>query len=81
MEELETCHELDYIAQIKELEAKSNEELIEMSHNRDSVYYNQATYASASLAAGCVLNVVDQVCTKKVRLLKIIIIFIQKSKL
>lgn len=31
-----------------------------------STYYNENTFESASLATGCVLKVVDQVCSKKV---------------
>jgi histone deacetylase 6 len=65
-EEIQLCHTKDYIERIKELKTKTNEELLEMSRNPDSVYYNSETYECALLAAGCVMNCVDQVCSKNV---------------
>lgn len=35
------------------------------SSNKDSLYYHWDTYESASLAAGCLLQVVDAVCSKQ----------------
>jgi histone deacetylase 6 len=65
-EEIQLCHTKDYIEKIKLLKKKTIEELLAMSKNPDSVYYNSETYECALLAAGCVINCVDQVCSKKV---------------
>jgi hypothetical protein len=48
------------------LKDKTHEELIEMTKNPHSVYYNWSTFDAASLAAGCLLEIVDEVCLKKV---------------
>jgi histone deacetylase 6 len=64
--EIELCHSKEYIERIKALKSKTREELLEMSHNPDSVYYNSETYECALLAAGCVVSCVDQVCSKNV---------------
>ena len=42
------------------------EELIQLSQNKNSVYYHWETYECACLATGCLLQVVDDVCNKKV---------------
>lgn len=68
-EELFLCHEQNYIERLKTLKDKSNSELMELSRNRDSVYYNSDTYECASLATGCVLKVVDEVCSQNVNLI------------
>ncbi len=63
--EIELCHTRSYIEKLKTLKEKSEEELKNMSKNMDSVYYHSETYECALLATGCILNVVDQVCSKK----------------
>lgn len=66
-EEIELCHTKSYIEEVRGLKNKSGEELMDMSiHNRNSVYFNVDTYDCALWATGCLLNVVDQVCSKKV---------------
>ena len=69
-EELYLCHDRDYIEGLKTLEKKSQEELIAMSKNPDSVYYHSDTFSCASLATGCLLTVVDAVCSQKVAYLR-----------
>jgi hypothetical protein len=64
-DEIMLCHEKDYIDKLKTLHSKTRDELIEMSRNMDSVYYNTYTFECATLAAGCVLSVVDAVCSNK----------------
>ena len=41
------------------------EELLADSVNPHSVYYHWETFECASLATGCLLNVLDDVCTNK----------------
>ena len=65
-EELELCHKAAYIKKLKKLRMKSAQELIEMSMNPHSVYYHSQTFDCATLATGCVLKVVEGVCSKKV---------------
>ena len=65
-DDIALCHAKQYIQRIRKLRTKSTQELMEMSHNPDSVYYHSETYDSACLAVGCVLAVVDSVCTNKV---------------
>ena len=65
-EELLLCHDKDYIESLKTLEKKTQDELIAMSKNPDSVYYHSDTFSCASLATGCLLTVVDAVCSHKV---------------
>ncbi len=44
------------------------DELIhDSTYNKNSVYYHWETYESACLATGCLLNIVDNVCTNKVK--------------
>lgn len=64
-DEIMLCHQKEYIDKLKTLHSKTREELIEMSRNVDSVYYNTYTFECATLAAGCVLSVVDAVCSNK----------------
>ena len=66
-EEIEYCHDRDYIATLKQLKAKSHDELVKMTKNPDSVYFHNDTFESASIASGCLLNIVDAVCTNKVK--------------
>ena len=66
-DEITLCHTKEYIDSLKELKKKTNEELIKMSNNLNSVYFNSETYECALLAAGCLLNVTDQVCSKNVK--------------
>ena len=64
-EELLLCHKKEYIEELKTLENKSQDELIAMSKNPDSVYFHADTFSCAQLAAGCLLSVVDAVCSHK----------------
>lgn len=64
-DELKLCHTDNYIAELKTYKSKSMDELIECSQNVHSVYYHWDTFECATLAAGCLLNVMDNVCTKK----------------
>jgi len=64
-QELQLCHPVDYIEKIQAYKSKSTEELTEASKNNDSVYYHWETYECASLATGCLLSIVDDVCTNK----------------
>jgi histone deacetylase 6 len=63
--ELMLCHTQKYIEELKEYKSKSMEELIECSKNVHSVYYHWDTFECATLATGCLLNVLDNVCTNK----------------
>ena len=65
-EELKLCHAPAYIDSLTKLNSKSNEELIQLSQNRDSVYYHKETLKFAKLATGCLLSVLDGVCSIKV---------------
>jgi histone deacetylase 6 len=69
LDELKLCHSEDYINSIKELENKTRDELYDLSLNPHSVYYHSKTFVSACLATGCLLEVVDAVCFKKVFIL------------
>ncbi len=64
-EELNLCHPQGYIDNLRSLEKKTLPELEEMSRNMNSVYYNKKTFECATLSTGCLLSVVDAVCTKK----------------
>jgi acetoin utilization deacetylase AcuC-like enzyme len=64
-EELLMCHENAYIQRIKSLADKSKEELIELTRNPNYVYFHSETFECATLATGCLLQVVDQVCSGK----------------
>ena len=66
--ELEMCHDKEYINSLKSLKSKTLDELIELSKNPDSVYYHFDTFECATLATGCVLSVIDNVCSNKVRI-------------
>lgn len=66
IDELKLCHTQAYIDSIKQLKDLTQEELVEKSTNKDSVYYHWDTFECASTAVGCLLNVVDSVCNKKV---------------
>ncbi|CAF0704332.1 unnamed protein product [Brachionus calyciflorus] len=63
--EIELCHSKSYIQEIKSLRDKSEEELKQLSKNPDSVFFHSSTFDCASLATGCLLQIVDQVCTNK----------------
>jgi acetoin utilization deacetylase AcuC-like enzyme len=65
-QELELCHKKNYIEYLRKLKSKSKNELIEMTNNPDSVYFHWETFECALLATGCLLSVVDEVCSKKV---------------
>ncbi len=67
-DEIKLCHDESYINSIKELKTKSQQELVEMTKNPNSVYYHWNTFECASLATGCLLSVVDAVCSKQVNL-------------
>lgn len=69
--EIELCHSKQYIDSLKTLKEKTTEELIELSCNRESVYYHSDTFECAKMSTGCLLNVVDQVCSNKVELVLI----------
>lgn len=64
-EELQLCHPRDYIDRIEAIKEKTREELCKESTNMDSVYYHWETYECASLAVGCLLSVLDDVCSGK----------------
>ena len=66
LDELKLCHTEEYINSIKKLRSKTREELQELTRNPHSVYYHWDTFTCASLATGCLLEVVDAVCSKKV---------------
>lgn len=65
-QEIELCHSKEYIQSIRSLKEKNDDELKELSRNPNSVYFNSATFECASMATGCLLEVVDQVCSEKV---------------
>jgi acetoin utilization deacetylase AcuC-like enzyme len=64
--ELLLCHDKKYIEEIRCLKNTSSDELIQLSKNTMSVYYHWDTFICASIAAGCLLQVIDAVCSKKV---------------
>ncbi len=64
-EELNLCHPIEYINDLRSLKSKTINELEELSNNKNSVYYNKKTFECATLSTGCLLSVVDAVCTKK----------------
>eukprot|EP00057_Strongylocentrotus_purpuratus_P015728 XP_011670202.1 PREDICTED: histone deacetylase 6 isoform X1 [Strongylocentrotus purpuratus] len=71
-EELETCHLADMIGDIKETSKHTARELIDIQdkfnstrYSRD-IYVHPDTYLSASVAAGCTLNLVDAVLSNQV---------------
>ena len=66
VDELKLCHTDDYIKEVQAFKSKNMEELIQLSQNKNSVYYHWETYECACLATGCLLQVVDDVCNKKV---------------
>ena len=65
--ELELCHPPEYIDKVKQYKSKTLDELLEESKNPHSVYFHWDTYECASFATGCLLSVLDNVCTKKVK--------------
>ena len=54
--ELELCHPESYINELKTLKTKTTQELVELSKNVNSVYYNHDTLESATLATGLHYN-------------------------
>jgi histone deacetylase 6 len=64
-DEIALVHSREYIDRIESFETLSDEELSGVESNFTSIYLSQATYRSAVLAAGCTLNVVDEVMSGK----------------
>ncbi|XP_014256161.1 histone deacetylase 6 isoform X1 [Cimex lectularius] len=60
-EELLYAHSKDHILEMKELAYMTGEQLVKKKEIYHSVYFHQYTYKAACLAAGCLLEVVDNV--------------------
>nr|QDF21420.1 histone deacetylase 6 isoform X2 [Brachionus koreanus] len=64
-QEINLCHSLNYIEKIKSVKFKSETELKDLSINNYSVFFNSSTFDCAMLATGCLLQVVDEVCSNR----------------
>ena len=63
-EELLLVHDPKHLENMKNMHELSQDEKNEMSDHLDSIYFNHASYPSALLSTGNVLNVVDSVCNE-----------------
>lgn len=61
--ELGLFHTKDHIKNIEQTSSLTTDKLKEMS-DVDEIYYHSDTYLSATHAVGCLLSVVDAVCSK-----------------
>lgn len=64
-EELRLFHSSEFISEMKRLSTMKNKDLYQLAEKFRSIYFCRDTYDSARLAAGCVLQVVDEVLTGK----------------
>ncbi|KAK0180458.1 hypothetical protein PV327_006097 [Microctonus hyperodae] len=60
-EDLMLVHTSDYIKSIRETEKKKISDLSKQARSLDSIYFNSATWESACIATGSLLQVVDSV--------------------
>lgn len=65
-DEIALVHDREYIKLMKSTKSLSEKKLLELGNSWDSIYINKFTYDSALLAAGCVLESIDQVMTRQV---------------
>lgn len=66
-EELKLVHSESYLELMAETPQFSPERLITISRNYNSIFINQATFPAARLAAGCVVELTQQVVAGKVK--------------
>ncbi|XP_071960190.1 histone deacetylase 6-like [Antedon mediterranea] len=64
-QEIELCHNIDYIETMEQTKSMSFRELAKQQENYESIYLHPDTYACARLALGGVLTIVDDVLTGK----------------
>lgn len=62
-EELCLVHTKDHVEKVKSFETMSDEQLEAQESSLSSIYLSKDVFRCASLAAGCTLNVVDEVVT------------------
>ncbi|CAL4182252.1 unnamed protein product, partial [Meganyctiphanes norvegica] len=60
--ELERVHNKEYLGVLSKVSGCGLKELIDLELKHKSVYFHEATYNSASLAAGSVLQVIESIC-------------------
>ncbi|PKY08662.1 histone deacetylase [Aspergillus campestris IBT 28561] len=66
-EEVSLVHTPDHYAFVESTKDMSDEELIQLEHQRDSIYFNKLTFASSLLSVGGAIETCLAVATRKVK--------------